>query len=454
MEFLNNLLVNRGPKMQDIDIIVKADYVLTMDKHFAVIKNGAIAVDNGRIASVGAADDIFGRYSSKQIVGGEGFITFPGLINTHTHSPMVYFRGLADDLPLKEWLEDHIWPAEKKWLSPEFVSDAAELAFLEMLKSGITSCNDMYFYGNEIASAAKKIGMRASVGAGILDFPTSTAQNPAEYLAKAEAFIMRWKGDDLITPCVAPHSAYACGPETLHKAKALSEKHAVRLHIHLSETEWEVEELMALHRSRPVTFLDSIGFFDESVTAAHCIWVDEEEIETLARRGVGVAHCMESNLKLASGFAPVASMLAQGIRVTFGTDGAASNNDLNILSEMSTTAKVHKALSKDPTVLNARRVMLMATRWGAEALGLADVTGSIEAGKAADVVLADVRKPHLTPMYDLYSSIVYSMSAADIHSVIIDGKLVMNGRTLLTGDEPEILRRANEWGKKIKGKGR
>ncbi len=424
-----------------------------MDRHFAIIKNGAVAVDNGRIASVGVADDILERYSSKQIIGGDGFIAFPGLIKTHTHSPMVYFRGLADDLPLKEWLEEHIWPAEKKWLSPKFVADAAELAFLEMFKSGITSCNDMYFYGDEIAAAAKRMGMRASVGAGILDFPTGTAQNAAEYLEKAEAFIMRWKGDRLITPCVAPHSAYACSPETLRKAKDLSEKHSVRIHIHLSETEWEVGELIALHGRRPVTFLESIGFFDESVTAAHCIWIEDEEIETLARWGVGVSHCMESNLKLASGFAPVASMLAQGIRVTFGTDGAASNNDLNILSEMSTTAKVHKALSKDPTVLNARRVMLMATRWGAEALGLGDVTGSIEPGKAADIVLADVRKPHLSPMYDPYSSIVYSMSAADIHSAIIDGKVVMNGRTLLTGDEPEILHRANEWGKKIRGKG-
>jgi len=440
------------PKMQDVDIIIRADYVLTMDKHFTVIRNGAVAVDNGRIATVGTADDILGKYSSKQIIGGDGFIAFPGLVNTHTHSPMVYFRGLADDLPLKEWLEEHIWPAEKKWLSPEFVSDAAELAFLEMIKSGITSCNDMYFYGNEIAAAAKKIGIRAAVGAGILDFPTRTAQNPAEYLAKAESFIRDWKEDGLIVPCLAPHSPYTCSPDTLRKAKTLSEKHSVRLHIHLSETEWEVAELMARYRSRPITFLDSIGFFDESVTGAHCIWVEDEEIEILARRGVGVAHCMESNLKLASGFAPVASMLAQGIRVTFGTDGAASNNDLNILSEMSTTAKVHKALSKDPTVLNARRVMLMATRWGAEALGLADVIGSIEAGKAADIVLADTKKPHLTPMYDLYSGIVYAMNAADIDTVLINGRLILKGRSLITGDESAILHRANEWGKKIRGK--
>jgi 5-methylthioadenosine/S-adenosylhomocysteine deaminase len=438
--------------MQDVDIIVKAGQIITMDKHFSVLKNAAIAVDGGRIASLGAAEYVLERFRSEEVVGGDDFIAFPGLVNTHTHSPMVYFRGLADDLPLKEWLEEHIWPAEKKWLSPEFVSDAAELAFLEMIKAGITSCNDMYFYGHEIAAAAKKIGMRATVGAGILDFPTRTAKDPAEYLEKAEAFIRDWREDGLISPCLAPHSPYACSPDTLRKAKALSEKYSVRLHIHLSDTEWEVGELMARYRSRPVTFLDSIGFFDKSVTAAHCIWVEDEEIEILANRGVGVAHCMESNLKLASGFAPVASMLAQGIRVTFGTDGAASNNDLNILSEMSTTAKVHKALSKDPTVLNARRVMLMATRWGAEALGLANLTGSIEAGKAADIVLADIRKPHLTPMYDIYSGIVYSMTAADIDSVLINGRLILRGRSLLTGDEPAILSRAREWGRRIRGK--
>lgn len=435
--------------MQDIDIIVKADNVLTMDKHFTAFNKGAIAVHKGSILAVGNAGDIMRKYTSGLVIGGNGFVAFPGLVNTHSHSPMVYFRGLADDLPLKEWLEEHIWPAEKKWLSPAFVADASELAFLEMLKSGITSCNDMYFYGDELAAAAKRIGIRAVIGAGILDFPTSTAQNAAEYLEKAEAFISRWKDDRLVTPCIAPHSAYACSPETLQKAKALSEKHSVRLHIHLSETEWEVGELMALYQSRPVNFLDSIGLFDESVTAAHCIWVEDEEIEIMAKRGVNVSHCMESNLKLASGFAPVASMLAQGIRVTFGTDGAASNNDLNILSEMSTTAKVHKALSKDPTILSARRVMLMATRWGAEAIGLGDVTGSIEMGKAADIVLADVRKPHLSPMYDPYSSIVYSMSAADVDSVIVDGKLVLNRRTLTTADEQAILNRASDWGHRI-----
>lgn len=432
------------------DIIVKADRILTMDGNLAVIENGAVAVAGEKIVAVGTADEVLAQYASSKVIGGTGFVAFPGLVNTHTHSPMVYFRGLADDLPLKDWLEKHIWPAEEKWLSPEFVGDAVELACLEMIKSGITVFNDMYFYGDRIAAAAKKFGMRAVVGAGILDFPTRTAQTPAEYLEKAESFIRDWKGDEYITPCVAPHSAYACSPDTLRNAKELSAAHGVPLHIHISETEWEVGQLMALHRTRPVTFLDSLGFLDKTVTAAHCIWVEDEEIEILAKRGVTVSHCMESNLKLASGFAPVVSMLAEGIRVTFGTDGAASNNDLSILSEMSTTAKVHKALAKDPTVLDARQITLMATLWGAEALGLVDKTGSIETGKAADIVLADIRKPHLTPMYDLYSHLVYSMSAADIDTVIINGKIILRDRSLVTGDEDEIMRKAVSWGKKIK----
>jgi 5-methylthioadenosine/S-adenosylhomocysteine deaminase len=291
--------------------------------------------------------------------------------------------------------------------------------------------------------------MRAIVGAGILDFPSRTANSPDEYLANAASFIRDWKGDGLITPCVAPHSAYACSPDTLRRAKALSEEYSVPIHIHLSETEWEVGELLARYKTRPVTFLDSLGFLDETVTAAHCIWVEDEEIEILAKRRVGVSHCMESNLKLASGFAPVVSMLTEGVRVTFGTDGAASNNDLNILSEMATTAKVHKALTRDPTVLNSRQVMLMATRWGAEAVGLGKITGSIEEGKAADVVVADMRKPHLTPLYDVYSHIVYSMNAADIDTVIVNGAVVLDRRELTTADETEIMKRAFEWGKRI-----
>lgn len=436
--------------MQTADYIIHADYVITMDNDLPVLGNGALAIQGNKIADIGSFDDISKKYSSKNIIKGENTAVLPGLINTHTHAAMVYFRGMADDLPLKEWLEEHIWPAENKWLSPEFVSDATELACLEMLKAGITTYNDMYFFEDASSIAAKKIGMRAVLGAGIVDFPTVAGNSADEYLSKAERFIKEWKGDDLIVPCIAPHAAYTCSPETLKRAKNLADKYNTLLHIHLSETEWEVREILARYNKRPIEHLEAIGFLDKNVLAVHCIWVEDNEIELLSKRRVGVSHCMESNLKLASGFAPVVTMLMSGIKITFGTDGAASNNDLNILSEMSTTAKVHKALSNDPTVLNARTVLLMATRWGAEVLGIGDITGSIEKGKAADIVIMDLNKPHLTPLYDIYSHIVYSARPSDVETVFVNGKLVVDNGRLCTADEEEILSKARDWQGKIR----
>jgi 5-methylthioadenosine/S-adenosylhomocysteine deaminase len=435
--------------MTDADIIIKADSILTMDGDLHVVRDGAVAVKGGKIVSVGGEKDILAHYTSRTVIGGKGFIAFPGLVNTHTHSPMVYFRGLADDIPLRDWLEKSIWPAEQKWLSAEFVSDAVDLACIEMLKAGITLFNDMYFFGDEIAASAKRMGMRAVVGAGILDFPTKTAGSIEEYFLNAESLIKKWKGDDYITPCIAPHSAYTCGPETLKRAKRMSEKFGVMMHTHVSETQWEVGEITARYGKKPIEYLDSLRCLDESLLAAHCIWVEDSEIDLLARKKVGVSHCMESNLKLASGFAPVATMLSAGIKVTFGTDSAASNNDLNILGEMSTTAKVHKALANDPTVLDAKTVLLMATRWGAEALGLGNSCGSIEEGKSADIVLADMKKPHLTPMYDVYSHIVYSMNSADVSAVVVKGALLVKDGKLTAADEAAILDKAVSWGKRI-----
>jgi 5-methylthioadenosine/S-adenosylhomocysteine deaminase len=423
--------------------------VLPIDAGLTVIPDGAVAVSEGKIADVGTFERIISAYEPGTTIGGKGRVVIPGLINTHTHAAMVYFRGLADDLPLKEWLENHIWPAESRWLTPEFVSDAVELACLEMLKAGVTTYNDMYFFGDASAGSTKRIGMRAVLGAGILDFPSAAGKTPEDYLEKAERFAIRWKGDELITPCIAPHSAYTCCPETLGKAKALAERYDVPLHIHLSETEWEVGEIMVRYRRRPVEHLEAVGFLDDRVLAAHCIWVEDNEIELLARRNVGVSHCMESNLKLASGFAPVVTMLAAGVKVTFGTDSAASNNDLNILSEMSTTAKVHKALSNDPTVLDAKTVLLMATRWGAEVLGLGDKTGSIEKGKMADMTVINLEKPHLTPLYDVYSHIVYSAMASDVETVMVNGRILVDDGGLVHGDECEIMEKARKWGEKI-----
>ena len=435
--------------MIKVDYIICGDYVLPMDEGLTVIKDGAIAVSGTTILEVGTSKEISKKYASEAIIMGEGKAVFPGLINTHTHAAMVYFRGIADDLPLKEWLENHIWPAENRWLGPEFISDAIELACLEMLKGGVTTYNDMYFYEDAAGKVAKKIGMRAVLGVGILDFPSKSANTSDEYFANAESFIKNWKGDELITPCIAPHALYTCGTESLKRARRIADKYDIPIHIHLSETKWEVNEIKNRYRMTPVEYLDSLGFLDEKVLAAHCIWVEDDEIDLLAKRKVGVSHCMESNLKLASGFAPVVTMLMAGIKVTFGTDGAASNNDLNILSEMSTTAKVHKALSNNPTVLDAKTVLLMATKWSAEVLGLGDKIGSIEKGKIADIVTINLKKPHLTPMYDVYSHIVYAAMASDVDTVMVNGKVVVNNSKFCNGDEEKILAKAKEWEGKI-----
>lgn len=436
--------------MQKVDYIVNADYVLTMDKQLALIEHGAVAVKGSKILDVGSQNDISANYTSESIINGDGKVILPGLINTHTHAAMVYFRGIADDLPLNEWLNDHIWPAENRWFSPEFISDAIELACLEMLKAGVTTYNDMYFYEDAAAESTKRLGMRAVLGVGILNFPTKFARSNDEYILKAESFIKDWKGDELVTPCIAPHALYTCDTDSLKKASRIADQYDIPIHIHLSETRWEVNEIKNTHKMLPVEYLDGLGFLNDKVLAAHCIWLTDREIDLLAERRVGVSHCVESNLKLASGIAPVVKMLNKGVKVSLGTDSAASNNDLNIISEMSTAAKLHKVISEDPTVLDAKTVLCMATRWGAEVLGLGKTTGSLEKGKAADIVMADIKKPHLTPIYDIYSHIVYAMRPSDFFMVMVNGKILVNEARLCNAHEDKILSKAREWQEKIK----
>jgi len=440
---------NKIFQVEKADYIICGSHVLTMNLKLESFAEGAVAVKGTSIVEVGKSDELLRKYPEARIIQGSNNVLLPGLINTHCHAAMVFFRGLADDLPLKEWLEKHIWPAEARWLTPEFVYDASELACLEMLKAGITSYNDMYFFGDSTARATKAMGMRASLGTGIIDFPTVAASTLDEYLANAEKFIGNWKGDDLISPCLAPHGAHTCGPETLKRSKKLAERLDVQLHMHLSETRWEVEEIMSKHGRRPVKYLDSIGFLDDRLVAAHCVHLDDAEIDLIAKKSVSVAHCVESNLKLASGIAPVPQMLKAGVRVTFGTDGAASNNDLNILSEMSTAAKLHKTIAQDPTVLDSKTALLMSTRLGAEALRLGDKIGSIEKGKAADIISINLRKPHLSPMYDIYSHIVYSAMASDVETVIVGGNILIQNGSHINGREDSIMQKASEWQSRI-----
>ena len=437
--------------MKNVDCIIRADYLLTMEGDLSVIKDGAVAVTGSDIIDTGTFSDISKQYTSKKLLSGKNKAVFPGLINTHTHAAMVYFRGLADDLPLMDWLQNHIWPAEGKWMSEEFVGDAVELACLEMLKAGVTTYSDMYFFQNAAGKKLEKIGMRGVLGAGVIDFPfTGYAASVEDYFTNAERHINSWKGSELVYPCIAPHATYTCGPDNYKRSNEISEKYNVPIHTHLAETQFEVAECQRRYGKTPVEYLEGMGLLSERLSAAHCVWLTDNEIELLAKRKVGVAHCIESNLKLASGFAPVAKMLKAGVKIGLGTDGAASNNDLSILGEMSTAAKVHKAVSGDPTVLDSKTALLMATRNGAEILGLGDKIGSIKPGKRADLVIADLDQPHLMPLYDIYSHITYCLRPSDIETVMVNGKIVVENGKPTTMDEAEIMDKARVWQEKIK----
>lgn len=437
--------------MERVDYIVRGEYLITMEGDLSVINDGAVAVSGSEIAGAGTFDDISKKYTSDNVIDGKDKVVFPGLINTHTHAAMVYFRGLADDQPLQEWLEKHIWPAEMKWLTAEFVDDAIELACLEMLKSGVTTYTDQYFYQGVAGANLEKIGMRGVLGSGIIDFPwKDVAQTPDDYFRNAEEVINRFKSSELVTPCVAPHAVYTCGPDNYKRAKEMADEYDIPMHTHLAETQFEVAECQKRFGKTPVEYLNDLGVLSERLSAAHCVWLTDREIDILAEKKVGVSHCIESNLKLASGIAPLPKMLKAGVKVSFGTDGAACNNDLNILGEMSTAVKVHKAVSNDATVINSRTALAMATKNGAEVIGLGDITGTIKPGKKADIVIAGLDHPHLTPIYDIYSHIAYCMRPSDIETVMVNGRILIENGRPLTLNESDILEKAKVWQNKIK----
>ncbi|CAL7963782.1 5-methylthioadenosine/S-adenosylhomocysteine deaminase [Gammaproteobacteria bacterium] len=432
-----------------INYLVCGDYVVTMNANLDVIANGAVAVLGNKIVDVAPQKILFKQYPNTPIIGGQGHVVLPGLINTHNHAAMVYFRGIADDIPLQIWLEQYIWPAEKKWLNEEFVHDATQLACLEMLKGGTTNFADMYFYGHDIAAATKSIGLRATIGNAIFDFPTQVAKNPDEYLTQTEDFILQWKNDALITPSVAPHATYTCSAATLKKAKVLAEKYDIQLQIHVAETAEEIEDIRKKFNKTPISHLEACGLLDEHTIAAHCVWCDDADIALLAKHRVNVVHCIESELKLASGIAPIAQMLKAQINVAFGTDGAASNNDLNMFSEISTAAKVHKSINKDPTILNAKSALLMATRNGAQALGLQNL-GFLAKNAVADLITLNLTQPHLVPIYDIYSHLVYAAQASDVANVLVNGQLLLQDSIPLTCDQHAIIEKAKYWNNLIK----
>lgn len=430
----------------EADIVIKNGMILTMDKRFALYEKADLAMVGSKIVDISPQT----KYTGKKTIDAEGKLAMPGLINTHTHAAMVMMRGLADDMPLDVWWQKFIFPIEKKLLNPEFIKIGVSLAAIEMVKSGTTSFSDMYFFEDHAAEACKKIGIRAFLGEGILDFPSPDCATPDDSIKYIEKLYEKWGKDTIIHLEVAPHAPYTCSPENLLKSKKLAEKLDLPLHIHVAETATEAAEIKLKYGASPVGHLDKIGFLCERVKAVHCVHLSHADIEILKKRNVKVSHCQESNMKLASGQAPIVELLDEGVVVGLGTDGAASNNNLDMFDEMDSVAKYHKAVRSDPTVMDAKTVVGMATLDAAKVMLKEKEIGSLEVGKTADIILIDLDRPHLTPLYNVYSHLVYSAGGSEVDTVIINGKLIMENRDILTVDEGEIIDRANHLARKIK----
>ncbi|MFY9557396.1 MAG: amidohydrolase [Blastocatellia bacterium] len=444
------LLPSAAEAAARVDIIIRGGTVVTMDGSARVIENGAVAIKGDRIVAVGASAQIAAKYLAPRTINAAGKVVMPGLINTHTHVPMVLFRGIADDLVLMEWLQKFIFPAEAKNVDEQFVRWGARLGCLEMIQGGTTTYVDMYYFEDAIADETARAGMRAVLGETLIDFPAPDNKTWDAGMAYTEKFAAKWKGHPLITPAIAPHAPYTVSTDHLKQAHSLSQRLAVPLVIHILEDQTEIKTIQDKYGATSVAYLDRIGLLDERVIAAHMVWPSSDEIGTLAKRSVGVAHCPQSNMKLAAGAAPVPQMLKAGVAVGLGTDGAASNNDLSMWEEIDTAAKLHKLTSKDPTVINAREAIEMATIRGARAIHQDKEIGSLEAEKRADVIIVDMNAAHQTPLYNVYSQLAYATKASDVETVIINGRVVMLNRRVLTVDERAVRAKANEYRDRIR----
>lgn len=416
--------------------IIYNAHIITMNANLDIIPNGSLLIENGKISRISRetiSDD------DAEMTDAKGMYVMPGFINTHTHLPMTMLRGYADDLPLHEWLTDHIFLAEARWVNAENVRLATRLAFIEMIKSGTTCFNDMYFFEDVIAEEARKAGIRGVMGESVIDFPTASFQTVDEGVAICEALIRKWQGDPIIHPSVCVHAPYTCSKETLIKTKRLADRYHTLLQIHVSETRKEVEDITAQTGMPPVEYLHSIGLLDRNVIAAHCVWLNEKEVELMATSGTSIGHCPKSNLKLASGIADTDTYAKAGINVSLGTDGTASNNTLDMVEEMRFAALLPKVVHYNPEAVNARAALQMATINGAKALGLDAITGSLEAGKSADLIFVHAASSNMIPVYDEYSAIVYAMNSKNVRSSMVNGEWIMKDRMLLHIDKEETL---------------
>lgn len=420
------------------DMIVYGGTVVTMNPGREIIENGCIVIHEGRIMALGREDSLREQYFASENHDARGGLIIPGLINAHTHIPMTLFRGLADDLALRTWLEEYIFPAEARFVTDSFVRAGTRLGLAEMIRGGVTTFCDMYYFEEAIAAVTAEAGMRAILARTVIDFPVPDASDPDKALEDTREFARRWKGHPLITPALGPHAPYTVSTETLRKVKALADELQIPVTMHVSETSAEVQGNQAQYGAPPVEYLDRHGLLDKNWILAHMVHVSEKELDMIREKGCGIVHCPQSNMKLASGIAPLAAMLKRGIPTGLGTDGAASNNDLDLWEEMDAAAKIHKAVSGNPEVIPAWEAFEMATIGGARALHMEDKTGSLEAGKYADLVILSADGLHRIPQYEIYSGLVYTTKASDVQTVVIHGKTVMKDRKLLTLDEEKI----------------
>jgi 5-methylthioadenosine/S-adenosylhomocysteine deaminase len=433
-----------------VSLVVTNGHVVTVDRDRRVIATGAVAIDGRDIVAVDTADAIRTRFTGRDTIDAAGGVIMPGLINTHTHAPMVLFRGLADDLALMDWLQKYIFPAEAKTVSPEFVRAGTRLAALEMIESGTTTYADMYYFEDEIARVTKAAGLRGVLGETIIQFPAPDAKTPADSLALTERFAKAFAGDDLITPAVAPHSMYTLDTATLEACRALADRLHIPLITHLAETKDEVKTADEKYHATPTAYLDSIGFFGPRTLVAHAVHVTPADVQILAARRAGVSHNPESNMKLASGIAPVEAMRKAGIAVGLGTDGAASNNDLDMFEAMRQAAFLHKVANDDPRAIPAPVALEMATIDGARAMGMDQEIGSLEPGKRADVIVVSMASARQTPMYDPVSHLVYVTHGDDVRTTIVNGRVLMRDRKVLSLNRAQALADARAYADKVR----
>ncbi len=431
------------------DLMIRGGTLLTMEDG-RPIENGAVAIARDTIAFVGTADEAARLCTATNEIDAAGCVVMPGLINGHTHAAMSLFRGIADDLELERWLCDYIFPAEKQNLDDAFVYWGTKLACVEMLLGGVTTFCDMYLFEDSAARAAKEMGMRAVLGEVLYDFDSPNYGPIEKGFEYTEALIKAWKGDPLIFPSVQPHALDTCAPSLLQRSAEIAGLHGVPLIIHISESRASVDHVRKNYGKDPFHYLDDLGVLSDRFVALHAVWVTDAEMEIMRSRGVSVVTNPESNMKLASGWAPVHRYLEHGITVGLGTDGCASNNDLDLFGEMDTLAKLHKVYDADPTHMEAKSVLQTATKNGARALGLGDLVGTLTVGKKADIIVVDFDKPHLTPVYNPYSHLVYAAKSSDVRDVVVNGELLVREGRLTKADAAEIMAKGRELAERVR----